>query len=197
MDYMVGHARSGIVLTVAGMMSVIALVPGSPAARADPVNPRSSQQLTDWRDKRIEFGFDSSDAHLRDVSQDALSTSADIGVPLSRVEQTEMVRRRTLGRVVGAITSAGDQVPGFGGVEVNQSAGGVVLIKIVDYDPGDTLAIDSAQSLAGLVSIGNPFSVVSVPYSAATLANASLQVQNAFTSGQLKKYQIHIGCIIG
>lgn len=177
----------------AGLAVVASMSLGLSTADATPV--ASHHQVTqavleDWAATRALFGLDTSRAQLLAVADDPDATSVDVGVPITAAEHAEMVRRQGLGRYIGLIESAGHDSPRYGGVAIDQAAGGVLVIDIVRYNPAVTKDRTFVARLKSLVPRTDPVAVRSVRYSEATMAQAIARFTHAFASGALRRYSV-------
>lgn len=151
-----------------------------------PSNPVSSapDYANDVR-MRKEFGFRYDLAWIKSVDQDPTATSVDLGVPLTRAESANMSARGGKSKWYEAVQAAGATSPYFGGIEINQAAGGVMQIDLVSSPRGTAGSDLLKATLIGLLPSNIKPIITYVPYSQKALQAADNTVANDLISGKL------------
>ena len=185
----------------ARVLAAIALIAGSPLLSAVSVPPLSSMpvlglmsgvaaspanqvSLNDQTSFRLEFGLSTDPGYIAAVDKDPSASASPFGVPLLPVELAEIASRPN-DADVAPITAFGLANPDlFGGVYIDQSAGGVVDVALT----GDPEAY--AASLAALLSTTISLRVRSVVWSERQLNSAVSAVTEAIPS--LAAQGIHV-----
>lgn len=205
------HGVSATTKTAACLFLLLSLglIAGNTSAAAAPSAPGvlPAPVAAHWAKVRREFGFRSDSAYLAQVHTRRDTTVRDLGVPLTPAEAAEMARRGALGTFIGRVDKDGRGSRYFGGVRLNQSAGGVIEILIVGLGKTDPGARALERSLRADIPAGTAAASVSVPYSADTLSHAAQAVSDGLTRGNLRSLgvrtvsrrgeSLHIGIISG
>lgn len=139
---------------------------------------------------RKQFGLRSDDTWIAAVAADPASTTTSLGVPLTSSESAEIEDRSLLNKWNGAVLTAGEKSPFFGGVRIDQAAGGVINIQIVDSTKTDSGSRLLQSALTALLPDNIKSEITFVPYSYIALQSAYDKVVGALTAGQLKAYNV-------
>jgi len=126
---------------------------------------------------------------LAKVAANPNTTSKDLGVPLLPAEHDEMVRRYSLGEVVGKITAIAANSRYFGGVSVDQASGGIIDIGIVD--PTSAAGSTLLALLRHVIPSADPIKVVASSHPWTDLETADKRITGDVTNGRL----IHLGVV--
>lgn len=154
----------------------------STPARAQQTSPKTAE-LRRVTDARRRLGLRSDQAYVQALERTGSKKSVSTwGLAVTKAEQKEINRRQRLGTYVHAIKTAGTRNVAFGGVKVDQAAGGVVIIDI--KAPAKNVAL--SNRLRSLVPVGNPVQIQSVDYSASQVSSVASLLADAFLKRELK-----------
>lgn len=190
-------ALSGAIICCSAITCILAAV-GPVESQAVPPPPTKlpAPVAEHWKNVRKQFGLNSSPAHLEAIYRDGQTTARDVGVPLSRQESKEVLRRLALGPKIGRIETTGAKSPVFGGVRMDNAGGGLVEIKVVRSSTRRARAQLTKALVADLPS-GTPLKVVSSPYSYRELKDAAGTVSADLVQRKLRrlgvKYVTQVG----
>ena len=151
------------------------LLAAAPSADADPQDappPTTSSSAapppTDAESHEIQlrsqFGLRSDLPYVRTVDADPNSTTDGLGIPLTADEAADIAARQDLSPTVRALLAAAQDLDGFGGVWLDQAAGGVIHLGMVGAWPEETI-----QRLRSLVPAGQRLVLTEVAVSMAEL----------------------------
>lgn len=115
----------GLAIVVAGSLSSSALA--APGPTSAPATAVEAGQIT----LRQQFGLQADLVHVRVVDHAAASNSTELGIPLTAVESADIAGRTGLGDIAVAITNAEVNDSAFGGVWIDQSTGGTLVVNVV------------------------------------------------------------------
>jgi hypothetical protein len=79
---------------------------------------------------RTQFGLSTDIAHIREVDASSGADVATLGIPLSAAEAANIKARDGLGTIAADVTAAGMSLPSFGGVWIDQQAGGTLRVGV-------------------------------------------------------------------
>lgn len=139
---------------------------------------------------RTEFGLRHDDEWLTTVDQDSTATTTELGVPLTQAESAEVAARQVLNKYNGLVLAAGLESPYFGGVEIDQAAGGVINLKLVQDTQGSAGSEALKSALLGLLPASVKSKITYVPYSSAVLQTAYDTVVADLAAGRLSSLHI-------
>ncbi len=79
---------------------------------------------------RAQFGLATDSTHIREVDASSGTDTGLLGIPLSAAEAANIQARDSLGRIAADVTAAGMSLPSFGGVWIDQQAGGKLRVGV-------------------------------------------------------------------
>ncbi|RBY78568.1 hypothetical protein DQ239_08440 [Blastococcus sp. TF02-09] len=105
----------------------------SPPDDASPTDAESHEiQL------RSMFGLRADLSYVRAVDADPESTTDQLGIPLTPDEAADIDARSALGPTVRALVAAAEDLDGYGGIWIDQAAGGVIHLAVAGTWPEET-----------------------------------------------------------
>ncbi|SDF50288.1 hypothetical protein SAMN05660662_2390 [Blastococcus aurantiacus] len=123
---------------------------------------------------RSQFGLRSDLPYVRTVDADPRSTTDRLGIPLTPEESADIEARSSTVRVLGA---AAQDLDGYGGIWIDQAAGGVIHLGVAGSWSEETI-----QRLRSLVPAGQQLVLEEVAVSLAELESLLERLNDAVLS---------------
>ncbi|MDT0276010.1 hypothetical protein [Blastococcus goldschmidtiae] len=159
---------SAAALLLAAIAVPLAAAPSADAEPQDAPSPRASSPAPPPTDAesyeiqlRAQFGLRSDLPYVRTVDADRSSNTDRLGIPLTPDEAADITARSA---TVGALHTAAQDLDGFGGIWIDQAAGGVIHLAMAG-----TWSEETIQRLRSLVPAGREFVLTPVAVSLADL----------------------------
>jgi hypothetical protein len=158
---------SAVAFVVAAIAVPLAALPSADADPPDAPSSTASSPTapTDGESHEIQlrsqFGLRSDLPYVRTVDADPESTTDELGIPLTPDEAADIAARTG---TVSALHAAAQDLDGFGGIWIDQAAGGVIHLAVAGSWPEETV-----QGLRSLVPAGQQLVLEEVAVSLAEL----------------------------
>ena len=173
---------SAVALVIAAIAVPLAAAPSADAEPRDAPPPTASSPAapppTDAENHAIrlrsQFGLRSDLPYVRTVDADPSSNTDRLGIPLTPEEAADIDARSA---TVSALHAAAQDLDGFGGIWLDQPAGGVIHLGVAG-----TWSEETIQSLRSLVPVGRQFVLDEVAVSLADLESLLARLADVVVS---------------